>query len=104
MGALLTMANEQLAYTFTDRGTYLARTLEGIDLPTLVEGDPTLFNPYGLIAANLEVHPHVNFDLAMSFINGFTSVPTQKVIGEFGKDEFGQPLFVPDSEDWQAAQ
>jgi tungstate transport system substrate-binding protein len=93
------MANEQLAYTFTDRGTYLARTLEGIDLPILAEGDPTLFNPYGLIAVNPEVHPHVNFDLAMSFINGFTSVPTQKVIGEFG-----QPLFVPDSEDWQAAQ
>ena len=104
MGAVLTMANEQLAYTLTDRGTYLARTLEGIDLPILVEGDPILFNPYGIIAVNPEVHAHVNFDLAMSFINWFTSVPTQKVIGEFGRDKFGQPLFVPDSEDWQAAQ
>ena len=104
MGAVLTMANEQLAYTLTDRGTYLARTLEGIDLPILVEGDPILFNPYGIIAVNPEVHPHVNFSLGMSFINWFTSVPTQEVIGEFGKDEFGQPLFVPDSEDWQAAQ
>ena len=104
MGAVLTMANEQLAYTLTDRGTYLARTLEGIDLPILVEDDSILFNPYGIIAVNPEVHPHVNFDLAMSFINWFTSVPTQEVIGEFGKETFGQPLFVPDSEEWRAAQ
>jgi tungstate transport system substrate-binding protein len=102
MGAVLTMANEQLAYTLTDRGTYLARTLEGIDLPVLVEGDPVLFNPYGIIAVNPEVHAHVNFDLAMRFTNWFTSMPTQKVIGEFGKDKFGQPLFVPDSEEWRA--
>jgi tungstate transport system substrate-binding protein len=40
----------------------------------------------------------------MSFINWFTSVPTQEVIGEFGKDKFGQPLFVPDSEEWRAAR
>jgi tungstate transport system substrate-binding protein len=104
MGAVLTMADELQAYTLTDRGTYLARTLEGIDLGILVEGDPRLFNPYGIIAVKPEVHPHVNFDLAMSFIDWFTSLPTQKVIGEFGKGKFGQPLFVPDSEKWRAAR
>ncbi len=104
MGAVLTMADELQAYTLTDRGTYLARTLEGIDLVVLVEGDPRLFNPYGIIAVNPQRHPHVNFDLAMSFINWFTSVPTQKMIGEFGKDRFGRPLFVPDSEAWRAAR
>lgn len=104
MGAVLTMANELGAYTLADRGTYLARTLEGIDLIILVEGDPILFNPYGIIAVNPQRHPHVNFDLAMSFIHWFTSVPTQKMIGEFGRDKFGQPLFVPDSEEWQAAR
>ena len=104
MGAVLTMADELQAYTLTDRGTYLARTLEGIDLVILVEGDPRLFNPYGIIAVSPEVHPQVNFGLGMSFINWFTSVPTQKVIGEFGKEKFGQPLFVPDSEEWRAAR
>jgi tungstate transport system substrate-binding protein len=104
MGAVLTMADELQAHTLTDRGTYLARTLEGIDLVILVEGDPRLFNPYGIIAVNPEVHTHVNSDLAMSFINWFISMPTQKVIGESGKDKFGQPLFVPDSEEWRAAQ
>ncbi len=32
MGAVLTMANEQQAYTLSDRATYLARTLEGTEL------------------------------------------------------------------------
>ncbi|MEE8392535.1 MAG: substrate-binding domain-containing protein, partial [Anaerolineae bacterium] len=47
MGAVLTMAYELQAYTLSDRATYLARTLEGLDLEILVEGDPVLFNPYG---------------------------------------------------------
>ncbi len=103
MGAVLTMADEQRAYTLTDRGTYLARTLEGIDLSILVEGDPILFNPYGVIAVNPEKHPTANYDLAMQFIGWLTSVDTQEKIGEFGQDKFGQPLFVPDSEEWRAA-
>ena len=103
MGAVLTMANEQMAYTLSDRGTYLARTLEGTDLVILVEGDPILFNPYGVIAVNPEQCPSVNYPLAMDFINWITSVETQQKIGEF-KHPSGQPLFVPNSEEWNAAQ
>jgi tungstate transport system substrate-binding protein len=103
MGAVLTMANEQLAYTLSDRATYLARTLEGIDLVILVEGDPLLFNPYGVIAVNPDQHPNVNYDLAMQFIQWITSIETQKLIESFGVAEFGQPLFTPDSEAWRAA-
>jgi tungstate transport system substrate-binding protein len=102
MGAVLTMANEQLAYTMSDRGTYLARTLEGIELEILVEGDSIMFNPYGVIAVNPEQHPAVSYDLAMSFIDWLTSVETQAVIGEYGKDKLGLPLFYPDSEQWRA--
>jgi len=103
MGAVLTMADEQRAYTLSDRGTYLARTLEGTDLVILVEGDPILFNPYGVIAVNPDRHPKVNYELAMQFIEWLTSVETQKRIQEFGVAEFGQPLFVPNSEPWRAA-
>jgi len=42
MGAVLTMAQEKQAYTLADRGTYLARTKEGYNLPILAEGDPIL--------------------------------------------------------------
>jgi tungstate transport system substrate-binding protein len=103
MGAVLTMANEQQGYTLSDRATYLARTLEGLDLEILVEGDPILFNPYGVIAVNPNKGPQIKVDLANTFIDWLISVPTQGVISQFGVDEFGSPLFTPDSEPWRAA-
>ena len=102
MGAVLTMANEQQAYTLSDRATYLARTLEGTDLVILVEGDPLLFNPYGVIAVNPEINPAIQADLANQFIDWLISVPTQEIISKYGVEEFGQPLFVPDSASWRA--
>lgn len=104
MGATLTVANEQQAYTLSDRATFLARTLEGIDLEILVEGDSRLFNPYGVIAVNPELHPVVNAEGAAVFIDWLTSVETQQMISQFGIDEFGQPLFVPDSAEWNVAK
>jgi tungstate transport system substrate-binding protein len=104
MGAVLTMADEQQAYTMSDRATYLARTLEGIDLEILVEGDPILFNPYGVMAVNPDKGDHIQVDLANTFIDWLISVETQEKIGQFGKEEFGAPLFTPDSEPWRAAQ
>ncbi|MEZ4869887.1 MAG: substrate-binding domain-containing protein [Caldilineaceae bacterium] len=102
MGAVLTMANEQLAYTLSDRATYLARTLEGTDLVILFEGDPILFNPYGVIAVNPNKGPQIQVDLANQFIDWLISIPTQEKIAAFGKDEFGQSLFTPDSAAWRA--
>ncbi|MGB5934125.1 MAG: substrate-binding domain-containing protein [Anaerolineae bacterium] len=104
MGAVLTMAQEKGAYTITDRATYLARTLEGFDLPILVEGDPILFNPYGVIVVSPEKHCGVNSELAEEFVGWLTSLETQKLIGQFGVEEFGQPLFIPDSEEWRGSQ
>jgi tungstate transport system substrate-binding protein len=101
MGAVLTMADEQQAYTLSDRATYLARTLEGIDLGIMVEGDPILFNPYGVIAVNPDKGEHIKADLADLFIEWLTSVTTQELIAEFGVAEFGAPLFTPDSALWR---
>ena len=101
MGAVLTMAEEQAAYTLSDRATYLARTLTGIELEILVEGDPVLFNPYGIMTVNPNKGAHINADLADQFVDWFISVPTQEMIAEFGKDQFGQSLFIPDSEPWR---
>jgi tungstate transport system substrate-binding protein len=104
MGATLTIANEQLAYTLSDRATYLARKLEGTDLEILVEGDSRLFNPYGVIQVNPDNCPNVNVAGAQAFIDWMTSLETQTLISEFGADKFGQSLFVPDSEAWRAAK
>lgn len=104
MGAVLTIAGEQQAYTLSDRATYLARKQAGLGLEILVEGDSRLFNPYGVIAVNPEKHPAVNTAGAQAFIEWITSVETQKLISQFGVDKFGQSLFVPDSAAWNAAK
>ncbi|MBK8935936.1 MAG: substrate-binding domain-containing protein [Chloroflexi bacterium] len=104
MGAVLTMADEQQAYTLSDRATYLALTLEGTELVILVEGDPILFNPYGVIAVNPDKGAHIHADLANQFIDWLISVPTQELIGNFGVAEFGSSLFIPDSNAWRESQ
>mgnify|MGYP003564873871 CR=1 FL=1 len=104
MGAVLTMANEQQAYALSDRATYLARTLEGTDLVILVEGDPSLFNPYGVIAINPDKGEHIKSELANTFIDWLISVETQDMIGQFGMEGFGAPLFSPNSEPWRKAK
>lgn len=104
MGAVLTMSNEQGAYTLSDRATYLARTKQGLTLVILSEGDKSLLNPYGVIAVNPEKGPQIQNDLANQFIDWIISVPTQEKIAEFGKAEFGNSLFFPDSQAWKDAQ
>jgi tungstate transport system substrate-binding protein len=110
MGATLTTADEKMAYTMTDRGTYLSMKENLPGLEVMVGGnsidenkDKSLYNPYGVMPVNPETHPGVNYDLAMKFVDWLTSVDTQEVIGEFGKEKFNQPLFYPDSEAYRAA-
>lgn len=104
MGPTLTVANEEMAYTISDRGTYVARLTGGgqpaLGLVVLVEGDPLLFNPYGVIAVKPEKHLLVNFGLAQEFIHYLTSYDTQRLIAEYRKG--GQTLFHPNSAQWQA--
>ena len=105
MGAVLTMANEQEAYTLSDRATYLARTLaqsaQGTEMVVLVEGDPVLINPYGVISVNPNKGSHIKAELATAFVDWLISMPAQEKIGSFGVAEFGAPLFVPDSQPWR---
>ena len=101
MGAVLTMANELQAYTMSDRATYLALTLEGTSLEIMVDGDPILFNPYGVMAVNPDKGEHIQVDMANQFIDWLISIPTQEMIAEFGVAEFGSPLFTPDSQPWR---
>ena len=94
MGSVLNMANEKQAYTLSDRGTYLAYRRK-IGLKILCEKDPVLNNPYGVIAVNPAKFPYVKYIYAMAYIGWLTSPEGQKIIREFGKDKFGQPLFIP---------
>ncbi len=94
MGAVITMSDDMQAYTLADRGTYLSMKSK-IALEVLVEGDPKLFNPYGIIAVNPAKHPHVNYNGAMRFIAWITSPEGQNIIGAVQRE--GQVLFYPDA-------
>jgi len=97
MGATLIIASEKGAYTLTDRATYLANKAN-LQLEILVEGDKSLLNVYHVITVNLDKWPKVNYDGATAFLNFMISRSTQEVIGQFGVDKYGQPLFYPDAE------
>ena len=92
MGEVLTIAAQLGAYTLTDRATHGAYR-HRLGLEVLVEGDPRLFNPYGVIAVNPGRHPHVNFEGATRFIEWLTGPAGQKAIAEFRVA--GETLFFP---------
>jgi tungstate transport system substrate-binding protein len=96
MGATLKIASEKEAYTITDRATYLANQ-DNLSSAILVEGDNQLLNVYHVIVVNPEKWPHVNFSGAQAFASFLTSTETQEVIGNYGVEQFGQPLFTPDA-------
>jgi len=94
MGATLGIANERNAYTLTDRGTYLALA-KRVELPILVEGDKALLNIYSVMEVNPANGPRINAAGGKAFADFLVSPQTQAVIGNFGKEKFAQPLFVP---------
>ncbi|MGJ3239092.1 MAG: substrate-binding domain-containing protein [Anaerolineae bacterium] len=102
MSEVITMANEQHVYTLSDRGTYIARNAEGLQLVVLVEGDARLANPYGVIPVNPERHPDINAEGAQAFADWLISMEAQTLIAEFTVE--GQQLFFPDSEAYRASQ
>jgi len=97
MGATLTIASEKMAYTLTDRATYLANKAN-LQLDILVEGDASLLNIYHVITVNPDKWPKSNYEGALAFANFMADPATQTIIGEFGLDKFGQPLFFPDAD------
>jgi tungstate transport system substrate-binding protein len=96
MGQTLTIASEKRAYTLSDRGTFLARR-EQLAVGIVVERDPPLINVYHVITVNPAKFPKVNAPGANAFAEYLVSAETQRLIGAFGVDKFGEPLFVPDA-------
>lgn len=92
MGPTLNIASGMDGYALTDRGTWLNFHNRG-GLKILVEGDPKLFNPYGVMLVNPARHGHVKVELAMRFIDWITSAPGQKAIADYKIN--GEQLFFP---------
>ena len=90
MGVTLGVASELGAYVLTDRGTWAAFQ-NPRELVVLVEGDPVLRNPYGVIVVDPKRFPHVKADLAGRFADWITSADGRRAIESFhvaGKQVF----------------
>jgi len=96
MGETLNVAAEKRGYTLADRGTYLALK-KHLGLEILMEGDPSLLNVYHVIEVNPAKWQKVNAPAARAFADFMVSKKTQQIIGTFGIDKFGAPLFFPDA-------
>ncbi len=94
MGATLNTAAAKNGYALADRGTWLSFGNRG-ELVVLVEGDPRLFNPYGVILVNPERYPHIKAEQGQAFIDWLISREGQKAIAEFEIN--GEQLFIPDA-------
>ncbi len=85
MGAALNMASSLDGYTLADRGTWISFKNKG-NLTVLVQGDPRLFNPYGVIVVNPAKHAHVKVQSAQTFANWLVSKEGQARIASFKID------------------
>lgn len=100
MGATITMADEEEAYTLTDRGTWLKFRNDAdldIELNIVCEGAKDLLNQYGVIAVNPEMFEGLNNEAANVFIEWICSDKVQELIGQYGVEEYGQALFTPNA-------
>jgi tungstate transport system substrate-binding protein len=96
MGAALNTASASGAYVLSDRATWIHFKNKG-DLQVLVEGDPRLFNQYGVILVNPQRHPSVKQALGQKFIDYLISPAGQSDIAHYQVE--GQQLFYPDADD-----
>jgi tungstate transport system substrate-binding protein len=94
MGATINTAVGKQAYTLSDRGTWLSFANKA-DFKVLIEGDPKLFNQYGVILVNPAKHPNVKAKEGQAFIDWLTGSEGQAAIA--GYKIGGEQLFFPNA-------
>lgn len=94
MSATLTVANQRGAYTLTDRGTYLSLLEDIPELVVLVEGDSRLLNFYSVMEVD-GGKGRINTVAAEAFRRFLIRGDIQEMIGEYLREEYGRPLFIP---------
>ena len=94
MGQTLNIAAAMGAYVLADRGSWL-NFRNRQDLTILFQGDPRLFNPYGVMLVNPARHPHVNHRAGRIFIDWLVSATGQAAIASYRIN--GEPLFFPNA-------
>ncbi len=90
MGAALTAADEQQAYTLSDKATFLAHEN---DLALLLEETDDMKNTYSMIAISTKRFADVNAEGAQAFIEWIRTDEAKDLISKFGVEQYGEPLF-----------
>lgn len=98
-GPTTIFADKRGAYTLMDRATYLTRR-SGIKIVSLVEGDPILLNLIAAIEVSPKRFPKVNNAEAVKFVDWLCGDEAQTIIKDFKVSEYGEPLFFPNSDEW----
>jgi tungstate transport system substrate-binding protein len=94
MGPALNTASAMNGYILADRGTWLSFKNRG-DLTILVQGDPKLFNQYGVMLVNPAKFSHVKKAEGQAFIDWLVSKNGQDVIASYQIG--GEQLFFPNA-------
>ena len=95
MGATLNVATGMGAYALTDRATWISFGAKG-GHRIVAEGDPSLFNQYGVIPINPAHCPNVKPE-GMVFVDWMLSAEGQAAIAAYQLD--GLQLFFPNAVD-----
>jgi tungstate transport system substrate-binding protein len=96
MTATLQLANQKDAYTLTDVATYLKNHKNGnIELVKIVDSGKDTLNVYSAIMVDPRRNADTRFSIAMNFIEFLVSNEVQKMLIDYGKEEFGSTLFKP---------
>lgn len=90
-GQSLLVASDKGAYTLVDSGTFVVFQ-ERLELEPYVSDEEP--NQYSIIRVNPDKHD-VNEAAALAFAEFLTSPAAQRIIAEFGREKYGEPLFVP---------
>ncbi|MCP4315642.1 MAG: solute-binding protein [Hyphomicrobiales bacterium] len=95
MGATLNAAVGMEAYVLTDRATWISfGNRAGHEI--LVEGDPDLFNQYGVVTIDPDHCPNIKSAAADRFVDWLLGPEGQAAIADYRLD--GQQLFFPNAE------
>lgn len=94
MGPALNTASGMNGYILADRATWLTFKNRG-DLTILVQGDPKLFNQYGVMLVNPAKFPNVKKTEGQVFIDWILSKNGQDVIASYQIG--GEQLFFPNA-------
>ncbi|NBT42100.1 MAG: sulfate transporter, partial [Alphaproteobacteria bacterium] len=94
MGATLNFAVQSDAYTLSDRATWLAFKNKA-NHAIAYQGDPPMFNQYGVVPISKKHCPNVKTELAKIFVDWLLGIEGQAEIASFRRN--GQQLFFPNA-------